>query len=189
MKRYTSLTLALLLAILVSACNFPFMENSEDTLATTVAKTMEALEEQTLPTLPALPTMTPYPTATPYPVETATVAPTKVTVACLYASAVDKTIPDGTKFSAGETFTKTWTFTNTGTCDWNVDYELVFKKGDKMSGLDAVKISKETDPGEKIDISVELKAPASAGTYTGIWQLKSDDGVKFGEVWVKIVVE
>lgn len=58
-----------------------------------------------------------------------------------------------------------------------------------MGAEDFVKISEETDPGETIKIDVDMIAPSSAGTYKGIWQMESNKGVKFGEVWVQIVVE
>ena len=120
---------------------------------------------------------------------TVTVAPTKEVIPCLFATFVSETIPDKTEFSPGETFTKTWTLKNTGTCDWNTDYRLSFKSGDQMGAPDFVKISTETDPGENIAISVPMKAPATAGTYKGFWQMETHEGVKFGQVWVEIVVK
>ena len=80
------------------------------------------------------------------------------------------TIPDGTKFAPGDTFTKTWRLKNTGSCDWNNDYDLVFDDGDKMDGADVVGLSIGTvEPGETVDISVDLKAPAAVGDYRGEW--------------------
>ena len=58
-----------------------------------------------------------------------------------------------------------------------------------MGADDYVKISEETDPGETIKIEVDMTAPASDGTYKGIWQMETNKGVKFGQVWVQIKVE
>lgn len=127
-------------------------------------------------------TVTPSPTITPTntpqpPTPTATES-----IPCNQAGWVkDVTIPDGTKFAPGDTFTKTWRLKNTGSCDWNNDYDLVFDDGDKMDGADVVGLSIGTvEPGETVDISVDLKAPAAVGDYRGEWLLRSDDNEVFG---------
>jgi next-to-BRCA1 protein 1 len=170
------------------------MTDSEDALATSVAETVEAMEAHvTKPTLAPLPTAVPAtPTATVEVEEdddSVVVDEDEDEVQCLWAIVTGETIPDGTDLSAGESFTKSWTFKNTGYCDWNTDYQIAFKSGDQMSGPDAQDITTETDPDESITIEVDLVAPSSAGTYTGYWQLRTDDGVNFGEVWVTIDVE
>lgn len=192
MKR-TTILVAAMLVLAISACNFPFAGGSDNTLATSVAQTVEAMEEHVVvqPTLP-LPVNTPTPlppVATPMP--TATVKPTEEPDPCLFATFISETIPDGTKFSANETFTKTWTIRNDGTCDWNEDYQLIFKSGDQMGGPDAVDFDEEVDPGEKITFSIDLKAPSKKGTYTGVWWFQTHKDVKFGSngISVKIVVE
>ena len=178
------------LALVLSSCNFPFSQTSDSTLATSVAQTVEALEAEVEQPPLVIPTLMPtlaLPTVAP--VATMTAVPTKAPIPCLYAAMVSETIPDNTKFSAGDTFTKSWTLKNTGTCDWNTDYRLSFKSGDKMGAESYVKISEETDPGETIKIEVDMTAPASKGTYKGIWQMETNKGIKFGQVWVQIIVE
>jgi hypothetical protein len=186
----TWIIMVIVLALVLSSCNFPFAQASDSALATSVAQTVEALEpEVKQPTL-AIPTLMPtlaLPTVAP--VATMTAVPTAAPDPCLFAAMTSETIPDNTKFSAGETFTKSWTLKNTGTCDWNTDYRLSFKSGDQMGAVDFVKISEETDPGEKIKIEVDMTAPASDGTYKGVWQMETNKGVKFGQVWVQIIVE
>jgi hypothetical protein len=180
---------AVMLVLTLASCNFPFAGTSDDDLATSVAQTVEAMESKMQqPTLP-LPAATATPMATSTPMPTATVEATEESEPCLYAYAVDVTVPDGTVMSPGQTFTKTWKFTNAGYCDWNTDYRLSFKSGDQMGAPDYVKVSTETDFGETIKISVDMKAPSSDGTYKGYWQLETNKGVKFGEVWVQIKVE
>ena len=57
----------------------------------------------------------------------------------------DMTIPDDTKLSAGEAFTKTWKLRNSGTCTWNEFYSLEFVSGDQMSSPLTVPLN-ETAP-------------------------------------------
>ena len=178
------------LALVLSSCNFPFAQASDSALATSVAQTVEALESEVKQPILTIPTLMPtlaLPTIAP--VATMTVIPTKAPDPCLYAIMVSETISDNTKYSKGATFTKSWTLKNTGTCDWNTGYKLSIKSGKDMSVKGYVNISEETDPGETIKIEVPMTAPSTAGTYKGIWQMETNKGVKFGQVWVQIVVE
>jgi len=103
----------------------------------------------------------------------------------------DVTIQDGTPIRANEKFTKTWEFQNTGTCPWN-NYTLIFAAGDQMGAALSAPIP-VTASNEKAQISVELTAPESNGTYTGYFTLHNtaDKIVPIGvekTFWVKIVV-
>ncbi len=91
-------------------------------------------------------------------------------------------IPSGTKLSPGETFTKTWQIKNTGSCTWNRSYQLTFIGGE-LFGSDTRKIRAEVGPGGTIDLSLDMTAPGSAGTYNSSWQMASDTGVLFGQVF------
>lgn len=92
----------------------------------------------------------------------------------------DVTVPDGTSFSAGAAFTKTWRLKNIGSCTWSTGYSLVFSSGEKMGGPDSIALPSSVAPGQTVDISVNLTAPASAGAYRGYWQLKNASGGLFG---------
>jgi len=92
----------------------------------------------------------------------------------------DVTIPDGTVLAAGEAFEKTWRLQNTGSCTWGPDYSLVFAGGDSMSGPERLPLTQVVKPGETLDVSVQLVAPAAAGVYRSDWQLRSGDGYRFG---------
>ncbi len=110
-------------------------------------------------------------------------APQKVAAAttCDWAQFVaDVTIPDGTMFKAGESFNKTWRLKNVGSCTWGSDYQLTFVSGDQMGAPASVKFSKTVAPGQTIDLTVTMTAPANAGTYRSYWQLKNAAGVLFG---------
>ncbi|MFT3891556.1 MAG: NBR1-Ig-like domain-containing protein [Anaerolineales bacterium] len=107
----------------------------------------------------------------------------------------DVTIPDGTNFSAGTTFIKTWRLKNVGTCTWTTSYSLVFYSGEKMGGLDSVPLPLYVAPGQTVDVSLTLTAPMAAGSYGGFWMLRNASGSAFGlgltasnPFWVKINV-
>jgi hypothetical protein len=82
----------------------------------------------------------------------------------------DVTVPDGTRIEAGQSFVKTWRIRNTGTCDWDASYRLVFVDGEQMGGPDSLAVP-ETPSGGSTSISVELVAPPKGGTYRGYWQM------------------
>jgi uncharacterized protein YkwD len=151
------------------------------------------------PSSTAQPSATPSPLptvsveATPLSTETSVPLPTVqtgCTDSALYVK--DITIPDNTKLTAGEAFTKTWQLRNTGTCIWNARYALVFVGGEQMGAAVTTPLS-ETPPGETLDISVNLVAPARDGAYTGLFELRNPKGrsLDIGSVtsiWVKITV-
>jgi len=123
------------------------------------------------------PSLTPSVTGT---VLTATVDPASVASGCNNLALVfDVTIPSGTNFKPGEWFTKTWKVENNGTCGWIHSYRLVFVSGDQMGGA-GKRLGKAIAPGNWTELSVDLQAPDSKGTYTGYWRLADSDGNLFG---------
>jgi len=144
--------------------------------------------------LPPTQVVTPRPsqTVTPEITDTPTVSVTRP-ANCTDSAVLmeDVTIPDGTRVNASENFTKTWRFINNGTCPW-VNYTLVFAAGDQMGAPLSAPIP-TTDAKAKVDISVELTAPAVGGSYTGYFTLHNSDDkiVPIGTeqtFWVKITV-
>ncbi len=199
MTKKLSFLIFLSLGLLISGCNFPLFSKPADdpnALATAVALTVVAMEEQTLPTqqppvvqptVPAsLPTVTP-----PLPTAAIPVAapPTATPQPCNKAMFLSETIQDDTEFNAGETFNKSWTFKNVGTCTWNTNYKLVFASGEAMDRQASVKFSKTVAPDDQITIQVALVAPVEADTYTGTWKLQAEDGSQFATVTVRIKVK
>lgn len=140
------------------------------------------------------PTVTPTVTGTP-PTAAPTSSSTSIPNACDRAQFVsDVTVPDGTTFGASAGFTKTWRLKNVGTCTWT-NYSLIFDSGEKMGGPDSALIPTTVAPGQTVDITVQLTAPATAGTYRGYWKLKNNTGVPFGigsagtkSFWVEVKV-
>jgi uncharacterized protein YkwD len=103
----------------------------------------------------------------------------------------DVTIPDDTRVTAGESFTKTWRFKNTGTCHWK-GYTINFLAGDRMGAPDSAPVP-DTLAGSTVDVSVDLTAPTADGSYSGYFTLKNADGESINvgtekSFWVKIIV-
>jgi hypothetical protein len=100
----------------------------------------------------------------------------------------DVTIPDGTNFIPGETFTKTWRVQNIGDCTWTADYALVFDSGEQMGGVSPQLLMGSVGPGDTVDLSIDLKAPNATGNYVGNWQIRNTANVLFAKVYVQINV-
>jgi uncharacterized protein YkwD len=103
----------------------------------------------------------------------------------------DVTIPDNTRVTAGETFTKTWRFKNTGTCHWD-NYTINFLTGDRMGAPNSAPIP-DTLAGSEVDVSLELTAPTADGSYSGYFTLKDAEGESIDvgaekTFWLKIVI-
>src|SRR5215218_1651389 len=86
----------------------------------------------------------------------------------------DVTVPDGTRYDPGATFTKTWRLKNVGTCTWAKDtYTMVFDAGTQMGSTASVPFLSAVAPGSTIDLSVNMTAPNAAGHYFGYWKFKN----------------
>lgn len=197
------LTVVLAGMLLLAACNFPMLNpaNSDPgaiyTAAAETAIANATLLSQPRPTitflftpLPSL-TLSPppavTPSLTPAPGGAGTAVPSATTdsasgSACDQARFVrDVTVPDGTDFSPGERFTKTWRLENTGTCTWTSGYALVFVDGDRLEApAEQPLISQEVAPGEEVDVSVDLVTPAEPGRYQADFELQNASGQNFG---------
>jgi hypothetical protein len=182
------LSIFILMAIIVSACNMPGTGVTTPTQepaktqipATNTQPSLPPTREVTL--VPASPTSTSQPTATNTPVPTATNSPTPTSSACtdLAKFVTDVSVPDNTEMLPGQAFTKTWRLQNVGTCTWTKQYALTFISGDQMSGTSPVPLSDSIAPNATLDISASLKAPGTTGTYRGDWNLKNSSGAPFG---------
>ena len=92
----------------------------------------------------------------------------------------DVTIPDGTFFSQGEEFVKTWRFRNEGTCTWTTDYAAVFHSGDNMSAPIELAFPENVPPDGQVEISIDMKAPTRGGQHHSSWEFKNSAGQHFG---------
>lgn len=196
-----------LVMFLVSACS-AFGSGEQNAASTAAAQTVAAVETQTAvaqlesdatqlaqtQTAQAMPTNTPMPTPTP----TNTPNPTESgeSGVCNFAGFVeDVTIPDNTVLEPNATFTKVWRLKNLGECEWTTNYQIVFASGYQMDTLTSSPLPENVAPGQTVDVSLNMVAPGSPGSYTGYWELKSDTGETFGvgqdgkvPFWVRIKV-
>lgn len=192
----------LISVILITSCNLPNGEPS-DVDATAVAETAVAVFTQAAETAQIATLVVPTETMTASPVPTNTLVPTQpvsatnTPIPCNRANFVkDVTYPDNAVVLPGTVFTKTWQLKNTGSCSWTSGYVLIFDHGDAMNAPTTVSITSGTvAPGAIVEISVELTAPTTPGTYQGYFLLRSPDNIVFGlnadaqgPFWVKIVV-
>jgi hypothetical protein len=153
---------------------------------TVVADITQTAAAQPSPTPTEANTPAPAPTQAPTATVTAAVSPTAPL--CDDAAFVsDASVPDGSQITAGTAFIKTWKVKNTGTCAWGTAYQIRWSHGEKMSGASTA-LSAAVQPGETVEVSINLKAPAKAGTYGGYWRLFNNNGYAFGMYYSVIIV-
>lgn len=142
---------------------------------------------------PASPTGTAIPTATAEPKSATTPGLSTNDV----AQFVSETYPDWTNIPLGTSFTKTWTFRNAGTTTWTTGYFLkltsaTYPLGQTLNLPDKISLTKSIKPGETVDVSVNLQAPATDGTYSFHWQMQTPAGQNVSgdgyDIWVKFTV-
>lgn len=221
---FSLLSISIGILILLAGCNFPGVSAATtptdvSPLYTMVAQTLTArmTETPTSGQTPQFPTMvvnTPVATAATGQIQQSPVAPTQtnvpptatntqvpptrtpIPIPCNRAEFVrDITVPDGTIYTPGVVFTKTWQLKNTGSCDWTSDYRLIFASGKQMDGRDSTPLPGKVRPGESVNLSVDLVSPSKEGKYRGLWMLRSSNGQIFGiggdgdsAFWVEIRV-
>lgn len=195
MKRIELPVFLLLISLIFSSCS-PTTAPLPPTPTATVPPAANNTPTQTSQPATNVPTQTPYViTATPQvvtstpaltpaeavnetlPVQTATLQPS--TTACNKAGFVsDVTVPNGTAMAVTQVFTKTWRLINLGTCTWSANYQIIPAQG--TSGQQGFDLGVSVPPGHYVDISIQITAPATAGTYGSSYKLESPDGVVFG---------
>ena len=177
-----------LLVLLTLACNLGAQATPDafatlNPLYTAAAQTLDAMSTQADATS-ALATSTPSSaTATPtlsFVTSTLYVSPVPVKRCDAAAFVKDVTIADGTSLSPGTTFAKTWRLQNVGTCTWTSSYALVFISGDSLSGPSSISLPGNVNPGNTVDLTVNLVTPSQTGHYHGNWKLRNTSGVLFG---------
>jgi hypothetical protein len=203
-KKRLSIVLTLLAALVLSACG---ASNADATPTVNVelvrTQAVMTYQAQLTQTAIAMPTATPTTTQSPTPAATfsaptvgtpATLGTIPVTggspSACYGLSYVrDVTIPDGTQMTPGQSFTKTWQVSNSGTCAWEAGFVFNVVSGDALGGT-AVTLNQRVDPGRQYEFSVPMVAPTNkTGAVRGDWQLSDAAGTFFGDrVYVEIEV-
>ena len=74
-----------------------------------------------------------------------------------------------------------------GYCSWNLGYYVAFMSGTSMGGA-TTHLANVVPPNGYINVTLNLTAPATVGTYRGEYGLFTDHGVYIGQVWVTIDV-
>ena len=196
--------LFLLFSLLLSSCLPSPVEAAQTTAnqSTVQAAIVQTVEFDLAQQTAAAPSNTPAPTLTETPTETPTSTPTTtptssptatdtnvpsaqlpyIAVASCYSAAfiTDVTVPDGTQFDAGTNFTKTWRIQNTGSCAWSTNFQVIFDQGDLLGAPSSFNLPNYVNPGQTVDISVDMTAPDNSGTYEGSWRLEAPNGITFG---------
>lgn len=142
------------------------------------------------------PTATRFMTQTPTVEATATLSVTVEVKEDLAEFVADVTIPDGSILAPGLPFQKTWRLLNSGKTTWTTDYSLIFIDGNLMDAQPTVSLPAVVQPGEMVDVTVDMIAPAEPGVYKGYWELRKPNGEIFGfgankdaSIWVSITVQ
>lgn len=175
-KNFRIANIFIVLMIFLASCNLPTSETGQGLALTAAAQTVEALTSAIPPTATFTPitliTSTPFPTI---PAVTNTPAATATSNCNVAQFITDVTIPDGAIMTPGQAFTKKWRVKNIGSCAWN-GYTLTFDSGDAM-GAPASKAIGVLNPGQEVDIDVNMTAPATVGNYRGYWRIVTNGGI------------
>jgi hypothetical protein len=199
-KTVLLVTALTLISILMSACGGSDAD-ATPTMAPEEIQTMAVATFADLLTQTALanPTETPTPTSTVTPFATitlsanttpiGTIAVGNPTSSCYSMAFVsDVSIPDNTAMTPGETFTKTWKVSNNGSCAWDAGFQFALTGGEAM-GSATLTLTQSVAPGATADLSVNMTAPSTNGTFRGNWRMSTAAGQFFGdEVYLIIVV-
>jgi len=92
----------------------------------------------------------------------------------------DVTIKDFTLMTPGETFTKTWLVSNSGTCAWQPGFQFAFYGGDPMGGSNFT-LTQAVNPGDQMDLSIPMTAPSGTGIIISTWRMSGFNGWFFGD--------
>lgn len=145
----------------------------------------EAPEPTATPPAEPTPTTQP-PVREPAPTATPTAAPLALAVGedpaeCSNRAALHSilTVPDGTPFEPGATFTRTWLVLNAGSCTWGDGYKLIFAGGDPLGAPFEIPLPKAA-PRQLVQVSVTLTAPIPPMKYESLWAFETPQGYRFG---------
>jgi hypothetical protein len=137
-------------------------------------------------------TVVAHPTTTPTLTPTGTPTLTLIDINATEASATptpscyrlrwikDVTIKDFTLMTPGETFTKTWLVSNSGTCAWQPGFQFAFYGGDPMGGSNYT-LTQAVNPGDQMDLSIPMTAPSGTGIIISTWRMSGFNGWFFGD--------
>lgn len=185
-------------ALWLAACNLGSSTSETPAgAATEAAQTVQAVLTRAGPNIVATGQALQTPLASSSPTTTARAPSETTSEPCENRAGFvdDVTVRDNKEFAPGESFVKIWRLRNEGDCTWTPAYLLAFFGGHRLDAPETVPLSTQVEPGQLVDLAVEMNAPQTEGTYQGFWQLRSPDGQYFGigqegeqSFWVKIIV-
>jgi hypothetical protein len=189
LSRHTLRVFALFLLLLSVACGSAATPQPPGAPTPVVVRILNLdLALTALPPTPVPPTPTPAPTVTPFP--TFTPRPpaaqaenqANTTPSCTNLAEFIKNlnINDNASFEVQSPIAKIWQIKNAGTCVWTTSYTLVFITGDPMSAPASKPLAQEVQPGQTLDLRLDLVAPQKPGPYATSWMLQDANGNRFG---------
>jgi len=103
----------------------------------------------------------------------------------------DVSLPDGSEVQAGAQLLKTWRLRNEGARPWPDGSTLAWigkRPQDRLGAPLSVPVA-SCAPGQEVEVSVPVTAPAEPGRYTCFFRLQAPQGRKFGQrLWIQITV-
>jgi hypothetical protein len=102
----------------------------------------------------------------------------------------DISLPDGIEVAPGARLVKVWRFRNDSAKAWPEGSRLLWvgKRSDRLDAPESTPVP-SCQPGQEVDVSVPLVAPAQAGRYTAYFRLAGPLGKRFGQrLWVIVSV-
>lgn len=201
-------TITILLSLIgLAACSSPQTPAAPtvnpDSIRTEAAATVLAQVTRDLAltpsaTLPPTATATQAPSATPTTASptlplasatpTATASITETANLSNIARWVSQTIPDGTNFLPGETFTMTWQVQNAGEATWTTGYWLRFFAGNTFGAPTEVPLGQEVLPNQIAEITLRMRAPTQPGEYRSNWVLANEARSNFKDGLFLVIV-
>jgi len=89
---------------------------------------------------------------------------------------------------AGQIFSKTWTFRNSGDNEWPEDTMFIQTNGDDFKSK-PYKVPGPVLPNQEIEVTLILQAPQAPGNYNAFFRFVSGENNRFGQkVWCDILV-
>ncbi len=107
--------------------------------------------------------------------QTATVAACKFDYAI-----VEQTPADGDFYQADTAYQREIRLLNTGTCAWERNTSLVFVEGEDFNA-ERVFVRERVNPGDEVVLLFQGVTPATGGTRTGTWELRTPGQIVIGE--------
>lgn len=101
----------------------------------------------------------------------------------------DVTVPDGSYYAPGDEIGKVWLVENSGTCNWDSNYRILFLDGDAM-GADVEQALFPARSGAEAEIRINFTVPQQPGLTISRWQAYSPEGEPFGILlYISIIVD